>query len=187
MGDTESLSDIFSVSNITFLVFLGLGFGLPPVDYEMEVEVGHTALRCDGVSGVEMVTLTHLKGPGTLLPCLRQADLGERRTMMQYDEEGVRAPFLEVALPSFSLDLERRHGGAALHPSSSMELCCLHPSSSMEFKVPAVDSLRWRIRNPQAGSGGAKFGEAVAWCLWCHYVESRSDGGGRFSLSPTFL
>jgi hypothetical protein len=35
------LSGVFFVSSFTFLVLLGLGFDLPPVDYRME---GHTGV-----------------------------------------------------------------------------------------------------------------------------------------------
>jgi hypothetical protein len=96
----------------------------------MEVEAGRATLRCDGVGGTAMVALAHLKAPAMLLPCLRRTDLGERRTEMWFDGEGVRAPFLVVPLSSFSPDLEGRHGSVALHPSSSM----------VEFRVPAADS-----------------------------------------------
>jgi hypothetical protein len=132
------------------------------------------AMRSDGVGGAALVVLGHLKTPASLLPCLRQADLGERRAVMQYDGEGMSAPFLVVPLPLFSPDQEGRHNGAALHPSSLM----------VEFRVPAVDSLRRRIRDPQVGSSGAKVGEPATWCVWCLCVGSRSGGGGRLSLSP---
>jgi hypothetical protein len=80
------------------------------------MEVEHVALWCDGVGGAAMIVLMHLKGPAMLLHHLRRIDLGERHAVMRYDGEGVRAPFLEVSLPSFFSDLEWRHGGAALHP-----------------------------------------------------------------------
>jgi hypothetical protein len=51
--------------------------------------------------------------------------------------------------PIFFSDLEWRHDGAALHPFLSM----------VEFKVPAIDSLLWRIRNSHADSGGPKVEE----------------------------
>jgi hypothetical protein len=98
MGAVESPSDVFSVSSFIILVLSGLGFGLSPADYEMEAEVGRAVLWCDGVGGAAMVALMHLKGPATLLPRLRQADLGERHAVMRYDGEGVSAPFLEVSL-----------------------------------------------------------------------------------------
>jgi hypothetical protein len=100
MGAVESPSDVFSVSSFIILVLSGLGFDLSPVDYEMEAEaeVGRAVLWCDGVGGLAMVALMHLKGLATLLPRLRQADLGERHAVMRYDGEGVSAPFLEVSL-----------------------------------------------------------------------------------------
>jgi hypothetical protein len=94
MGATESTSDVFSTTSFILLVLLGLGFGLPPTDYEMEVDARRVVLRCAGVGGAVMVTLMHLKGPTTLLPCLRKADLGGRHAVMRYDGEGMRTPFL---------------------------------------------------------------------------------------------
>jgi hypothetical protein len=130
-----------------------------------------------GWVGVAMVALMHFKGPATLLPRLHWADIGGRHMVMRYDGEGMHVPFLNVPLPSFSLDLEWWHGGAALHPSSSM----------VEFKLLEADSLRQRIRNLQASSGGAKVREAAVCCFWCLCLGSRSGGRGRFSLSPLFL
>jgi hypothetical protein len=57
----------------------------------------------------------------------------------------------------------------------------------VEFKVLGTYLLCQRIRNPHAGSGGAKVGEAVVWCFLCLCVGFRSGGGGRFSLSPLFF
>jgi hypothetical protein len=131
LGATELPSGVFSTTSFILLVLLGLGFSLSPADYEMEVEAGRATLRCAGVGGVAMVALMHLKCLDMLLPHLRRADLGERHVVMWYDREGVHVPFLEVPLLSFFPDLEWRHGGAALYPSSSM----------VEFKVSAADSL----------------------------------------------
>jgi hypothetical protein len=42
----ESPFDVFSTTSFILLVLLGLGFCLPPADYEMEVEAERTTLRC---------------------------------------------------------------------------------------------------------------------------------------------
>jgi hypothetical protein len=104
MGATESPPDVFSVTSFILLVLSGLGFGLPQADYEMEVEVGCAAQRCDGVGGAAMVVLMHLRGLAMLLPRLRRAKLGGRHAVMRYDREGVRSPFLKMSLLSFFPD-----------------------------------------------------------------------------------
>jgi hypothetical protein len=97
LGAAESsLSSL--ASRFTCLVLLGVGLGLPSADYGVEVEAGRTGLLGDGVGGAALVVLGHLKAPALLLPCLHQADLGERRVVMQYDGEGMLAPFLVVPL-----------------------------------------------------------------------------------------
>jgi hypothetical protein len=106
MGATESPPDVFSVTSFILLVLSGLGFGLPQADYEMEVEVGRAAQRCDGVGGAAMVVLMHLRGLAMLLPRLRRAKLGGRHAVMRYDREGVRSPFLKMSLLSFFPDQE---------------------------------------------------------------------------------
>jgi hypothetical protein len=95
----ESPFDVFSTTSFILLVLLGLRFCLPPTDYEMEVEAGRSV----------MIALMHLKGPTTLLPRLRRADLGGRHAVMRYNGEGMHAPFLEVSPPVFFPDLEWRH------------------------------------------------------------------------------
>jgi hypothetical protein len=72
------------------------------------------------------------------------------------------------------LDLVRQHDGAALHPSSSMV--------SLRFLVS--ESLRRRIRNPQAGTNGGDVGLAAARCIWLLCVRAGSNVGGRLSLCP---
>jgi hypothetical protein len=49
----------------------------------------------------------------------------------------------------------------------------------VEFRVPAADSLRRRIRDPQSGFGGAKVREVVAWC----FGVSASDLGPTTEVS----
>jgi hypothetical protein len=56
----------------------------------------------------------------------------------------------------------------------------------VKLTSPTTDSLRRRIRNPQAGSDGGEVGEVVAQCFWCLCVGSWSGGGGSLSLPPLF-
>jgi hypothetical protein len=123
-----------------FLVLLGLGLHLPPMDFGAEVEAGQTTLRWDGVDGVAVVKLTIPRSPAMASPLLLRADFGELCTVVWYNREALLASFLLVPLSAPLLDLDVRHLDAALLPLMSM----------VEFLVLVADSLRQRIRNLQA-------------------------------------
>jgi hypothetical protein len=115
----------------------------------------------------------HLKALASSLPLLRRPDLEGGCRMWCGREVGLSTLLVVPTLVIF-LDLVRQHDGAALHPSSSMV--------SLRFLVS--ESLRRRIRNPQAGTNGGDVGLAAARCIWLLCVRAGSDVGGRLSLCP---
>jgi hypothetical protein len=108
MRDVESPFSVFSASSFTFLVLLGLGFGLPLVANGAEVEAGSAALRCDVVGGAAMFALTHPIDLALPYPYLRRADLGAGRAVMRYDRAVMLMPSLAVLVPLSPPDLDGR-------------------------------------------------------------------------------